>query len=98
MASSARLTVDTDRLTAAAVRLADLARTFATANVTARDLAGVLGHHELVGVVGEFAIGWDDVRSGMVEDIGFLGEACGRIGDTFTELDGAFASRLRGSV
>jgi len=96
--ATARLTVDTERLTAAGNRLADLARTFSTANVGARDLAGALGHHELAGVVGEFAVGWDDVRTGMVKDIGFLGEACGRIGDTFAELDEVFASRLRGLV
>ena len=96
--SPARLTVDTERLTAAGARLADLAATFSTANVTARDLAGALGHLDVVGVVGEFAIGWDDVRVGIVKDIGFLGEACGRIGDTFAEVDAAFASELRGLV
>ena len=48
---------------------------------------GALGHHELAGVVGELAIGWDDVRTGMVKDAGFLGEACGCIGDTFAALD-----------
>lgn len=96
--TSARLTVDTERLTAAGARLADLAHTFSTANVTARDLTGALGHHDLVSVVGEFAIGWDDVRVGVVKDIGFLGEACGRIGDTFSEVDAAFAGELRGRV
>lgn len=96
--SSARLTVDTDRLTAAGARLADLAHTFSTANVTARDLSSALGHQEVVQVVGELAIGWDDVRVGMVKDIGFLGEACGRIGDAFAEVDAAFASELRGLV
>lgn len=96
--TSDRLTVDTERLTVAAQRLADLAHTFSTANVTARDLTGALGHHDLVGVVGEFALGWDDVRTGMVKDIGFLGEACGRIGATFEEVDVVFAAELRGLV
>ncbi|MCC2315312.1 hypothetical protein [Cellulomonas xiejunii] len=96
--TSDRLTVDTERLTVAGGRLVDLAHTFSSANVTARDLAGALGHHDLVSVMGEFAIGWDDVRVGMVKDIGFLGEACGRIGDTFTEVDAAFAAQLRGLV
>lgn len=98
MTSPARLTVDTALLTAAGRRLADIAQTFATANVTARDLTSALGHHELAAVVGEHAIGWDDVRVGVVKDIGFLGEACGRIGDTFTELDAVFAAELRGLV
>ncbi|UZN04778.1 hypothetical protein [Cellulomonas sp. S1-8] len=96
--TSARLTVDTDRLTAAGTRLADLAHTFSTANVHARNLAGALVHQDLVNVVGEFALGWDDVRVGVVKDIGFLGEACGRIGDTFADLDAAFAVQLRGLV
>lgn len=98
MAAPARLTVDTERLTAAAERLAGLARTFSTANTTARDLHGALGHRDLPAAVGELAIGWDEIRIGMVKDIGFLGEACGRIGDTFTELDEVVATRLRGIV
>ncbi|ADG74319.1 hypothetical protein Cfla_1421 [Cellulomonas flavigena DSM 20109] len=98
MTGPARLTVGTALLTAAGRRLADLAQTFATANVTARELLPALGHQELAGVVGEHAIGWDDVRVGVVKDIGFLGEACGRIGDTFADLDTAFAAELRGLV
>ncbi len=98
MGTSARLVVDADRLTVLGGRLADLAHTFSTANVTARDLSGVLGHHDLVAAVGEHAIGWDDIRTGVVKDIGFLGEACGRIGETFTELDARLGSQLRGFV
>lgn len=98
MTASARLTVDTERLTVAGARLADLAHTFSTANTDARDLTSALGHHELASVLGEFAIGWDDVRVGVVKDVGFLGEACGRIGETFAEVDATFAAALRGGA
>ena len=93
-----RLLVDTELLTAAGARLADLAHVFSTANTTARELADALGDHEVAGAVGGFAIGWDDIRVGVVKDIGFLGEACGRIGETFAGLDAGFGAALRGSA
>lgn len=98
MTTPARLTVDTERPTAAATRLADLARTFQDANVNARDLHGALGHRDPSAAIGEHAIGWDEIRVGMVKDIGFLGEACGRIGERFAELDEVFSRELHGLV
>lgn len=92
------LLVDTTMLGESGARLAGLAQTFQTANVAARDLRGPIGHDGLAGEIGGFAIGWDDIRVGMVKDIGFLGEACERIGATFEELDTEFASHLRGLV
>ena len=94
----ADLQVDTATLREAGARLADLAHTFQTANTTARDLRGPIGHHGLANEIGGFAIGWDDIRVGVVKDIGFLGEACERIGSTFEEIDTEFASQLRGLV
>lgn len=96
--TSARLVVDSEGLHTAGARLAELAHVFATANVTARDLGAALGHQHVGDVVAQFAMGWDEVRIGMVKDIGFLGEACGRIGGTFEELDAQFAAQLRGLV
>lgn len=96
--TSARLVVDSEGLHAAGARLAELAHTFATANVTARDLNAALGHQEVSDVVAQFAMGWDEIRIGVVKDIGFLGEACGRVGDTFEALDTQFAAQLRGLV
>jgi len=92
------LVVDTEFLHQAGVRLAGLAQTFSTANTAARDLAGAIGHGGLAGEVGGFAMGWDEVRIGMVKDIGFLGEACERVGATFEALDTQFAAQLRGLV
>ncbi|MFS0703632.1 hypothetical protein AB6N23_03845 [Cellulomonas sp. 179-A 9B4 NHS] len=99
MSSNAgKLVVDTDLLRAAGARLADLAQTFSAANVTARDLRADVGHDGLADVLGEFAIGWDDVRTSVVADVGALAEACTRVGTTFAELDTAFAAQLRGTA
>ncbi len=92
------LAVDTALLRRAGGRLADLAQVFGAANVTARELRGAIGHDGLADEIGGFAIGWDDIRVGFVKDIGFLGEACERIGATFEEIDTEFASQLRGLV
>ena len=92
------LMVDTEFLEVAGARLAALAQVFDTANVTARDLGAVLGAHDLAQVVAGFAMGWDEIRIGMVKDVRFLGEACGRIGDTFAELDETFGAKLVGAV
>lgn len=92
------LDLDTEALRAAGARLGGLADVFSTANVRARELRPAIGHDGLADEVGEFAIGWDDIRVGMVKDIGFLGEACERIGSTFEEIDTVFAQPLRGLV
>lgn len=92
------LDLDTEALRQAGARLGGLADAFSTANVRAREMRALIGHDALADQVGEFAIGWDDIRVGMVKDVGFLGEACERVGVTFEELDTVFAVHLRGLV
>ena len=95
MGASGTLLVDTEFLRNAGARLASLAQTFDTANTTARDVELQVGHAELGHEIGEFAVGWDETRAGMVRDVAALGDACQRIGSTFEELDTEFASQLQ---
>jgi len=48
---------------------------------------------EFADQVAGFAMGWDEIRIGMVTDITFLGEACTRIGTTLEALDVELAAR-----
>ena len=90
MADSLR--VDTSALTAAGTSLDAVADEFATANATARELRCAIGHDGLADQVAGFAMGWDEIRIGMVKDITFLGEACTRIGTTLEALDRELAT------
>jgi len=89
------LVVDTAALTEAGASLADVSRAFDSANVDARGLGDAIGHGGLAGAVAGFAMGWDDIRLGMGRDIGFLAEACTKIGATMEKLDAELATQIR---
>lgn len=90
--------LDTDRLIAAGTALAVISEQFRIANAGARELGAALGHHNLAAEVRGFAIGWDDTRASMVDQVSGLAEACGGIGGEFDELDSVIADQLRGMV
>ncbi|TQL04631.1 hypothetical protein [Cellulomonas sp. SLBN-39] len=85
------LDLDTAALRRAGAALADVARAFAGANVTARDLRDVLGHDGLADALGGFALGWDDARALLVTDVEALADACTRVGEAFEDVDARLA-------
>lgn len=80
----------------AAADLARITRTLSSAERTSENLAGMIPHARLAGVVLDFANSWDRRRDELVEQLESVSAAAQGIADAFEQTDVELASSASG--
>ncbi|SDO25366.1 hypothetical protein SAMN05216368_11364 [Cryobacterium flavum] len=90
----ADLCVSTQSLRGLSDELTIVAQEFNNANTRSDTIAAAVGHSGLAEAVTDFAHGWDDRRSEMVDSIAFLAEGAAGCADTFEDVDNQLAKSI----
>ena len=91
-----RLHVNTETIGSLSSNLGRIHRTLSSANTDSNDLAGMIPHERLAGVVGDFADQWDRRRADLTEQIDVLKQKARVTADAFQDVDGELGDAVEG--